>query len=123
MRQPSAVVIAGRGEKDLGLVLESTECLAVDHPVTVTLKCRSDRVFGLRPQSSSGFAAPGRVGSKLLQFARFQFDSDGHDAEGSSERTTMDQSPVVRGRGASDLKEAQRGGVRIVLVARRLNPL
>lgn len=112
-------MIAGRGEEDLGLVLEPSERLAVDHPVTVALKCRSDGVFGLRPQSSSGFAAPGRVGSKLLQFARFQFDSDGHGAEGASRRTTMD----LRGRGTSDLKQAQRGGVRTVLVARRLNPL
>jgi hypothetical protein len=46
-------VIASRRKEYLGLVLETTEGLAVDDPVAVVLKRGADVVFGFRPQAAA----------------------------------------------------------------------
>ena len=51
--QPRPVVIAGRREEDLRLVLQAPERLAVNDPVAIVLKGRSDVVFRLRVQPSA----------------------------------------------------------------------
>ena len=62
VRQPRAVVIAGRREEHLRLVLQPAERLAVDDAVAVALKRRPDVVFRLgrrRPRESALLAACG----------------------------------------------------------------
>ena len=58
MGQPGPVVVPFRREKDLGLLLEAPEGLAVQDPVPVPLKARADRVRFLR-QSTAAAAASG----------------------------------------------------------------
>ena len=48
VREPRAVVIAGRREEHLRLVLQPAERLAVDDAIAIALERRPDRVFGLR---------------------------------------------------------------------------
>ena len=48
VRQAGAVVVAGRREEHLRLVLQPAERLAVDDAIAVALKRRPDVVFGLR---------------------------------------------------------------------------
>ena len=52
VRQPRAVVIAGRREEHLRLVLQPAERLAVDDAIAIALKRRPDVVFGLRAQAA-----------------------------------------------------------------------
>src|SRR5688572_31347023 len=47
VRQPRAVVIAGRRNKHLRLVLEPSEGLGVDDPIAIALERRTNRVLGL----------------------------------------------------------------------------
>ena len=61
--QPRAVVIAGRREEHLGLVLEPAERLAVNDAIAVALKGRTDGILGSgrrRPRVSALLAACGR---------------------------------------------------------------
>src|SRR3954463_766483 len=51
VRQPGPIVVAGRREEDLRLVLEPPERLAVDDPIAVALERRPDRILPLRPQA------------------------------------------------------------------------
>src|SRR5687768_14761262 len=69
MCQAGAVMVAGGGEKDLRLVLEPPEGLAVDDPIAVVLKRRSNVVFGLGTDPPAGGGAPGRLWRKRLEFA------------------------------------------------------
>ena len=50
MRQPGAVMIAGRSDEHLRLVLQAPERLAVDDPVAVALKRGPQAAVGLGPQ-------------------------------------------------------------------------
>src|SRR5215217_3005215 len=43
--QTRAVVIARWSKEDLGLVLQASKCLAVDHPIAVTLERGPDRIL------------------------------------------------------------------------------
>ena len=61
VRQPRAVVIAGRREEDLRLVLQAAERLAVDDPVAVALKRRADVVFRLGTLASARVGGLGRL--------------------------------------------------------------
>ena len=77
VRQARPVVIAGRREEDLRLVLEPAERLAVDDAVAVALERRPDVVLGLRAQ------APARVarccaacGARDSPLARFELLAD-----------------------------------------------
>ena len=56
VRQPRAVVVAGRREKHLRLVLQPAERLAVDDAVAVALEGRPDGVLGLRAAGAHGVA-------------------------------------------------------------------
>ena len=47
MGQARSIVIAGRREEHLGLVLQPPEGLAVNHAITIALEGRPDRIFGL----------------------------------------------------------------------------
>jgi len=67
VRQSSAVVIAGGGEKHLSLVLEAAKRLAMDDAVAVALKCRPDVVFlfGAKPaRASPRFSPPAAQGPR-----------------------------------------------------------
>ncbi len=57
VRQPGAVVIAGRREEHLRLVLEPAEGLAVNDPIAIALECRTDRILGLRPDPPAAVGA------------------------------------------------------------------
>ena len=59
VRQPRPIVIAGRREEHLRLVLEAAKRLAVDDAIAVALKRRPDVVFTLRPQASPRVGALG----------------------------------------------------------------
>src|SRR5437867_2501739 len=72
LRQPRPIVISGRREKDLGLVLEAPKRLAMDDPVAVALKRRPDVVFRLLPEAAARFGAPGGLSREDLAFARLE---------------------------------------------------
>ena len=79
VRQPRAVVVAGRREEDLGLVLEPAKRLAVDDAIAIALKRRSHVVFGLFAQAAARVGALGRLGRQDLSLARFEvFTDTGH---------------------------------------------
>ena len=61
VREPRAVVIAGRREEDLRLVLEPAEGLAVDDAIAIALKRRPDVVFPFRPQPAARVGALRRL--------------------------------------------------------------
>ena len=61
VRQPRAVVIAGRREEHLRLVLQPAERLAVDDAIAIALERRPDVVFGFRAQPPARVGALGRL--------------------------------------------------------------
>ena len=63
--QPGAVEVPFRREKDLGLLFQPPERLAVDDPVPVPLVDRADGVLGFRARPAAALvrkAGPGRKG-------------------------------------------------------------
>src|SRR5262245_13756525 len=52
MCEARPIVVAGRREEHLCLVLEASECLAVDDPVAIALKCRTNVVLGLGAETA-----------------------------------------------------------------------
>ena len=60
VREARAVVIAGRGEEHLRLVLEASEGLAVDDAVPIALERRTDRILRFRPHPPFRAVALGR---------------------------------------------------------------
>ena len=61
VREPRAVVVAGRREEDLRLVFEPAEGLAVDDAIAIALKCRPDVVLPFRPQPAARVGALRRL--------------------------------------------------------------
>jgi hypothetical protein len=79
VRQPGPIVVTRRGKKDLRLVLETTEGLAVDHPVPVALKRGADGISGLVAQPATRVAALRRLGRQDLALAILELLTDvGH---------------------------------------------
>src|SRR5262249_54307219 len=76
--QARAIVIAGRREEDLRLVLQTPECLAVDDAIAIALKRRTDVVFGLRPQTTARVGALGRLRRENLALPVFQLSTEIH---------------------------------------------
>ena len=70
VREARPVVIAGRREEDLRLVLQAAERLAVDDAVAVALERRTDRILGLGAQSSARVGALRRLRRQDLALAR-----------------------------------------------------
>ena len=70
--QPRSIVIAGRRKKDLRLVFQSPEGLAVNNPVPIALKRGTDVVFRLRPQATLRLDAPGGLRGQELTLACFE---------------------------------------------------
>jgi len=66
--QPGAIVIAGGGEEDLGLVLEAAEGLGVDDPIPVPLKGGTEITLPFFPRPPLGLAAQLGVGREDLLF-------------------------------------------------------
>src|SRR5207253_699439 len=66
------IVIAGRREEDLGLVLEPPERLAVNDPIAVALKRRPDVVFFLGAKAAFRVGALRRLRREDLPLARFE---------------------------------------------------
>jgi hypothetical protein len=77
--QTRAIVIAGRRKKDLRLVLQTPERLAVDDPIAVTLIGRPDLVLGFRTAAAARIGALGRLRRKCLTLARFELLTKIHE--------------------------------------------
>ena len=80
VRQPRAVVIAGRREEHLRLVLQPAERLAVDDAIAIALERRADRVFGLRPQPAARVGALRRLRREDLALALLELLANGGHA-------------------------------------------
>src|SRR5581483_1906346 len=80
VRQARAVVIAGRGEEDLRLVLQPAERLAVDDAVAIALKRRTHLVLALLAQASARVGALGRLRREDLALALLELLTDRHKA-------------------------------------------
>src|SRR6185295_11224593 len=72
VRQPRAVVIAGRREEHLRLVLEASKRLAVNDAVAITLKRRPNGVRRFRPQTTLTGGAAGGLWRQVVALARFE---------------------------------------------------
>ena len=72
VRQPRAVVIAGRREEDLRLVLQPAERLRVNDAVAIALKRRPDVVFRLLAQTAARIGALRRLRRQNLPLARLE---------------------------------------------------
>ena len=77
VRQAGAVMIAGRREKDLRLVLQTPEGLAVNDAVAIALKGRTDGTFRLRSRSSARLSTLHRLRRKFTRFFLFHQLSNG----------------------------------------------
>ncbi len=78
MREARAVVVAGRREEHLRLVLEPAERLAVNHAVAIPLECGPDGIFRFRTQPPARIGALGRLWRQDLALARLQLFSYRH---------------------------------------------
>ncbi len=76
---PRPIVIAGRGEKHLRLVLQPPERLAMDDAIAVALKRGPDVVFRLRPKPAARVGALGRLRREDLALARLELLAQLHD--------------------------------------------
>ena len=74
MGQSGAVMIASRGEKDLGFVFETAEGLGVGDPVAVTLKGQADiaDIFLFLDHSALGSFVQAGIGGENLFFPVFE---------------------------------------------------
>src|SRR5262249_14864769 len=110
MRQARAVVIAGRREEDLRLVLETAERLAVDDAVAVALKRRPHVVLGFGAQPRAGVGALGGLRREDVTLPLLELMTQGRHGSGpigptSSPAGSWRRSPAAprrTGRRASD---------------------
>ena len=84
VRQPRPVMIAGRREEDLRLVLQAAEGLAVDHAVAIALEGRPNRILRLRPQPAAAVGALGGLRREDLAFALLELLADDHGVDARS---------------------------------------
>ena len=80
VRQARAVVIAGRREEHLRLVLQTAERLAVDDAIAIALERRADRIVVFRPQPAARVGALRRLRREDLAFALLELLAYGHGA-------------------------------------------
>lgn len=78
MSEAGAVMIASRSKKNLGLVLEAAECLAVNDPVAVALKHCAQITGRLMAQSSPRPAAEAGMRRENEQLLLFKLMTDAH---------------------------------------------
>ena len=78
VREAGPVVIAGRREEDLRLVLEAPEGLAVDDAIPIALERRTHVVFALRAQAPPGVGALRGLGGQDLALTRFELLAQRH---------------------------------------------
>ena len=76
--QPGAVMVPLGRKKDLGLLLQAAERLAVDNAVAVPLVARADGVLVLRAAAAPGGLAQGGVAAQGLALDRLGLFADGH---------------------------------------------
>ena len=76
VRQPRAVVIAGRREEHLRLVLEPAKRLRVHDAIAIALKRRPHVVFGFFAQPAARVGALRRLRRQNLPLARLEVFSD-----------------------------------------------
>ena len=74
----SSVWVSLGREKDLGLLLQAAERLAVDNAVAVPLVARADGVLVLRAAAAPGGLAQGGVAAQGLALDRLGLFADGH---------------------------------------------
>src|SRR5688572_15295921 len=72
VREPRSVMIAGRREKHLRLVLQTAKRLRVDDAIAIALKRRAHVIFGLFAQAPTCVGALRRLRRKNLPFARLE---------------------------------------------------
>jgi hypothetical protein len=76
VREPRTVMVAGRREEDLRLVLEAAKGLAVDHAISIALERRPDGILGLGPQPAFRVGALGSLRRQDPPLALFQLFAD-----------------------------------------------
>jgi len=96
VRQARAVVIAGRPEEHLRLVLEAPERLAVDDAIAIVLKRRPDVVLGLRPQAAARRRAPGCLRGQRLLLARLELFADACHTINAEPAETAEKNHTLR---------------------------
>ena len=84
MSHPGPVMVPVRIQKDLGLVLEPAEGLAVQNTVPVPLEDRPDIALGFLPGPAFGLIGKAGLGGQDLMFSGFHFFSDGHNTAASA---------------------------------------
>jgi hypothetical protein len=78
MGKPGPIMISRRRQKDLGLVFEPAEGLAVQDPVSVTLKSGPDITGHFRPYSAPALHRQTGPGRKNLLLSQFKFFPNRH---------------------------------------------
>ena len=107
VRQARPVVIAGRREEHLRLVLQAAERLGVDDAVAIALERRPDRILGLGPEPALGGGAAGRLRRQDGGFALLEVVANRHDgtlaSHGTADRPQLSASSrlVPAGRGST----------------------
>ena len=76
--QPGAVMVAFRRKKDLRFLLEPSERLAVQNPITVALVARAQRVFRLRSAAAAAALAQSGVAAQGQPFDGLGLFTDSH---------------------------------------------
>src|SRR4029453_17846752 len=76
VRQACAVVIAGRREKDLRLVLEAPERLAMNHAIAVALKRGANGILGFGPDTAAAVGALRGLRRENLMLSAFELLAD-----------------------------------------------
>ena len=93
VRQARPVMVAGWREEDLRLVLQASERLAVNDPISVTLERRPNRIFGLLTQPALRIGALACVRRQELPLASFEVLAD----TGHSQITVLGSGSLVLG--------------------------
>src|SRR5207247_7103233 len=86
VRQAGPVMVAGRREEHLRLVLQPPECFAVDDAIAIALKCGADVVLRLGTQTAARSGAPGRSRGEDVALARLELLADGGHTTLNAER-------------------------------------
>ena len=122
VRQARAVVIAGRREEHLRLVLQPSERLAVDDAVPVTLKRRPDIVFVLEAEAAARFGAPGGLWREDVTLALFELFAQARHASSRRKLVPCASGARQRARPASGRGRRMSHGCRDCGPPRRADP-
>ena len=97
VRQPGAVVVAGRRKEHLRLVLEAAEGLAVDDPIAIALKRRTDGILGFGAEAAARVGALGRLRREDVALPLFELFTNRHTNLFTDSRPQEQQEKERRG--------------------------